>query len=427
MRRDHLSLFEPTFAPRLAPHVLPGSSLRSAPGRTRGHVRGVPTPPRALQPLPLRVSSCKVRGFPTLGRSARSPRFGQARGATESARQRTGLAALLRAPRVSPPRAHALRLPSGPACSSDDCPTHPAPLRRTAAPRDPLCGTRSASDRLRGALPPVIRRFGLPLRFVQPYNEEPPFGRSLVVRQLSARSRPSLSGREIQPAPPPHSAQRSALVHPCAAVGQRSAACPSAAWASLLLSAAAVWGVARPARPPALVCSGAGALTSGNGQPVRPHRGRARRPLPDERPRNPRSPCRVWVAGRFALPWRGCGAVAPRFPAPWHGPPALGYPPSLTLRGVPLRAGPCGAERARSGSRAKSLCSLVASPSPRAGAPPRAASAGSGGPRPRCFGRSVTLSVQAAGRVRPPRAPSRSPPFLFRVRSPCPPPRPLPL
>lgn len=78
----------------------------------------MPTLPHTLQPPRLWLGRCKVRGFPALGRSARSPRCGQARGATERARKRHCRSSPIRAPLVSPPRARALRLPSGPRSSA---------------------------------------------------------------------------------------------------------------------------------------------------------------------------------------------------------------------------------------------------------------------------------------------------------------------
>lgn len=102
VRRDHLVCAGSTFAPRVAPNA-----------EAWGHVRGVPTPPHTLQPPRLQLGRCKVRGFPALGRSARSPRCGQARGATERARKRLCRSSPIRAPLVSPPRDRALRLPSG--------------------------------------------------------------------------------------------------------------------------------------------------------------------------------------------------------------------------------------------------------------------------------------------------------------------------
>lgn len=218
--------------------------------------------------------------------------------------------------------------------------------------------------------------------------------------------------RGIQPARPPHTAARSAAASSSAAGGQRIGACPSAAPPAPLPSALAVWGVARPAHPPALVCSGAGALSPRNALPIRAPWALVSRAILGARPRIPRPSGRGLVAGRYALPWRGCGAVAPRLSAPRRVPPAPASAPLSDVRGQPASAGPCGAVRGRSGSRPFSLFSSALPPPPRGDPRPawRPRSAGSPAPPLRACGSHGALAVRPCPRPRP-----------------CPPPRPLPL
>ena len=147
-----------------------------------------------------------------------------------------------------------------------------------------------------------------------------------ATQQHYARSRTPLFARRVQPARPPHTAAPSAATWRVFAAGHRLGALPAAPPFACLPRALAVWGVARPALPPTLGCSGAGAQTPWRGLPTRARWAFVSRPCPVARPRILRSPCRGRVAGRFALPWRGCAAVAARISAPRHLPPALGAP-----------------------------------------------------------------------------------------------------
>lgn len=232
---------------------------------------------------------------------------------------------------------------------------------------------------------------------------------------------------EAQPARPPHTAAPSVAAQGDSAAGQRHSVPLAAPPSARPPRALAVWGVARAAHPPALGCSVAGAQTSGNVQPTRTRWARVSRPLPDERPRTPRSPCRVWVPCFGALPWRGCAAVAARGSAPRHVPPAPASAPLATARGQPASAGPCGAERGRSGSRPFSLWCSSRPPPPRGDPRPawRPRSAGSPAPPLRALrGRSVCRRRAGCARRLRTSLPTRA---LARVRCPCPPPRPLPL
>lgn len=233
--------------------------------------------------------------------------------------------------------------------------------------------------------------------------------------------------RNTQPACPPHTASRSAAASSSAAGGQRIGACPSAAPPAPLPSALAVWGVARPAHPPTLVCSGAGAPTSGDVQPAPARWSCVRCASPDERPRNPRPSGRGLVAGRYALPWRGCAAVAARFSAPRHVPPAPASAPLAIARGQPASAGPCGAVRGRSGSRPFSLYSSSRPPPPRGDPRPAWRPRSAGTPAPPLRSLRVRSACRRRARCARRLRTSHHPRSLSRVRCPCPPPRPLPL
>ena len=232
---------------------------------------------------------------------------------------------------------------------------------------------------------------------------------------------------KAQPARPPHTAARSAAASSSAAGGQRMGACPSAAPPAPLPSALAVWGVTRPAHPPALDCSGAGAQTSGDVQPAPSRWSCVSCASPVERPRIPRPSGRGLVACRYALPWRGCGAVAPRGSAPRHVPPAPASAPLSIVRGQPASAGAPRQSGRGLERRVFSLFSSSLPPPPRGGPRPawRPRSAGSPAPPLRSLRvRSVCRRrARGARRLRT----SHTPRSLTRVRCPCPPPRPLPL
>ena len=232
--------------------------------------------------------------------------------------------------------------------------------------------------------------------------------------------------RNVQPARPPHTAARSAAASSSAAGGQRLGACPSAAPPAPLPSALAVWGVARPAHPPALVCSGAGAQTSGDVQPAPARWSCVRCASPDERPRNPRPSGRGLVACRYASPWRGCGAVAPRFPAPRRFPPAPASAPLAIVRGQPASAGPPGLSGRGLERRVFSLCFGSRPPPPRGDPRPAWRPRAAGAPAPLL--RSLRGRSACSRRARCARRLRASHPLcsLFRVRAPVPPASPSP-
>lgn len=163
-----------------------------------------------------------MQGFPALGRSARSPRCGQARVGVQLSGCGRALPFSCSPSLVSPPRAHALRLPSGPRTGRGTCPTHPAPLRRTAAQRNVLRPFLRASDLLRGASPPVNLRAVLPQGFEQPWSTTTACVGPGSPRQLFARSRTARpSGpRRLAAVPPSLPSCRSALLPHSAAPGR---------------------------------------------------------------------------------------------------------------------------------------------------------------------------------------------------------------
>lgn len=187
---------------------------------------------------------------------------------------------------------------------------------------------------------------------------------------------------KVQPALPPHTAAPSAAAWRFGAAGQRHGVPLAAPPFARLPRALAVWGVSRPAHPPTLVCSGAGAQTSGDVQPALSRWACVSCASPDERPRIPRPSGRGFVACRFALPWRGCAAVAARCSAPRHFPSAPASAPLAITRGQPASAGPCGAERGRSGSRPFSLYSSSRPPPPARGPRPALRPRAAGSPAP---------------------------------------------